>query len=190
MKTKELPSVEYLNEILRVDKLTGELYWKERAVHHFSDGERWAAKDNCKRWNVQNAGKRAGNEAQGYRQVSILKQRYPEHRIVYAMIYGEPASGQLIDHVDGNGLNNAPSNLRVCDHELNAKNSRRYKNNSSGCSGVSWYAGKTFSGWQVRVRDNQKTKCIKYTADFFEACCARKSAENRLGYHANHGRSL
>ena len=29
---------------------------------------------------------------------------------------------------------------------------------------------------------------LKHFNDFFEACCARKSAEIKLDYHKNHGR--
>lgn len=31
---------------------------------------------------------------------------------------------------------------------------------------------------------------VIYTKDFFEACCARKSAELANGYHPNHGRKI
>jgi hypothetical protein len=195
MKIKDLPDINYLNELLRVDKQTGVLYWKERKVKHFSDGETWSAEASCNRWNTRYAGKVAGSKCRGsrkgcseYLQIRIRKQRYPAHRIVYAMTVGPISNGPLIDHIDGNTLNNVPSNLRLCDHEINAKNARRHKNNTSGCLGVSWFENATFSGWQVRARVNKKTKVLKYTKDFFEACCARKSAENRFGYHPSHGR--
>ena len=190
MKTKELPSVEYLNEILRVDKLTGELYWKERAVHHFSDGVQKTAQSKCEGWNKRYAGKPAGNKALGYLQISIDCKRYQAHRIVYKMLLGPISAGQMIDHIDGNRCNNSPSNLRLVSHSENNQNRKISRNSTTKIMGVNKFSPLGDSYWVARIYEGGKPKTLKYTADFFEACFARKSAENRLGYHANHGRSL
>lgn len=46
--------------------------------------------------------------------------------------------GELVDHINGNGLDNRRSNLRVCGYEGNARNSRVKSTNTSGFPGVSY----------------------------------------------------
>lgn len=59
-------------------------------------------------------------------------------------------SVESLDHVDGNGLNNQRSNLRVCTHTENARNRRLNKRATpSGLKGV--YRRAT-GGWQARIR--------------------------------------
>lgn len=75
-------------------------------------------------------------------------------------------------------------NLRDVPNSINSRNKKIHRGNISGLSGVTWE--KTKECWRVRINKNID---IKRTPDFFEACCARKSAENSLAYHENHGRS-
>lgn len=45
----------------------------------------------------------------------------------------------IIDHIDGNPLNNKKSNLRVCTNAENTRNCGKRVNNTSGYKGVSWH---------------------------------------------------
>src|SRR6185436_6634560 len=63
--------------------------------------------------------------------------------------------GQLVDHIDGNGLNNQKSNLRTCSHAENMKNRRSSKNGTSRYVGVSWDSNA--KKWRADIGHNRKT---------------------------------
>lgn len=91
--------------------------------------------------------------------------------------------GKQIDHLNGVRHDNRLCNLRVVESFLNRRNSAKQRNNTSGIAGVSWH--KKNCCWEVRV--NRKN--IGYSKDFFEACCIRKSHENKVGdFTERHGR--
>lgn len=62
--------------------------------------------------------------------------------------------GKVVDHRDGNGLNNRRSNLRICTQSQNSKNQGLKKNNTSGLKGVSF--NKKNSKWVARISVNNK----------------------------------
>lgn len=57
--------------------------------------------------------------------------------------------GMQVDHIDGNGLNNCRSNLRICTSAQNNTNSRR--SNSKQYRGVFRYLK---NGWRCGIRAN------------------------------------
>ncbi len=59
------------------------------------------------------------------------------HRIIMA-----PNSTEQVDHIDGNGLNNQKSNLRLCSNSQNLRNRKEQKNNTTGYKGVSTHGKK------------------------------------------------
>ena len=61
-------------------------------------------------------------------------------------------NGNLVDHINGNGLDNRRENLRICNNKENSWNSKLSKKNTSGFKGVD-YKGK---GWRVRIMVNYK----------------------------------
>ena len=91
-----------------------------------------------------------------------------------------------VDHIDGNRKNNSISNLRVVSNMENHRNMKRSKSNKSGITGVSFHQRDKL--WLSSIKVNYKTITLGCYKDFFLACCARKSAEIKYGFHANHGR--
>lgn len=57
------------------------------------------------------------------------------------------ASGEVVDHADGDGLNNRRSNLRITTHAANMRNTRKRTGTSSRYKGVSWDGSR--SKWQA-----------------------------------------
>lgn len=60
--------------------------------------------------------------------------------------------GQIIDHVDGNGLNNMRKNLRIVSSLESSQNKGIYKNNTVGQKGVYLHRGK----FEARIMVNDK----------------------------------
>jgi uncharacterized protein YigA (DUF484 family) len=61
----------------------------------------------------------------------------------------------LIDHIDGNKLNNRIENLREASKQENCQNQKVRLTNSSGVKGVSWH--KANKKWIVAVCKNYKS---------------------------------
>src|SRR5690606_4634313 len=105
------------------------------------------------------------------------------HRIAWFLFYKKWP--RYIDHIDGNGLNNAIENLRDVEMKDNLLNKRIYSKNKIGIAGV--YYKEITNNFYVKITKSKKKIHVGVFDDFFEACCARKSAENKLGFHENHG---
>lgn len=60
----------------------------------------------------------------------------------------------LIDHIDGNGLNNQKSNLRLANKSQNAFNRKKTSKNTSGYKGVTW--SKYANSWFVSITVNKR----------------------------------
>jgi hypothetical protein len=61
-----------------------------------------------------------------------------------------------------------------------------FNTNTSGVTGVSWRADK--QRWRAYVVVDYKQEHLGHYTDWFDAVCARMSANNRHGFHENHGR--
>lgn len=71
------------------------------------------------------------------------------HRVVLGA-----KEGQQVDHINGNGLDNRRSNLRICTHAENMRNRGKQVNNTSGFKGVVFHNQR--NKWQARMRLNGK----------------------------------
>jgi len=65
----------------------------------------------------------------------------------------QPPKGMYVDHIDGNGLNNQRSNLRICTKAQNGMNRGKQANNSSGYKGVGW--DRTRNKWRAQIKIGQ-----------------------------------
>lgn len=83
----------------------------------------------------------------------------------------------IVDHIDGNKLNNSLSNLRICSQANNTKNHCVSKNNTSSVTGVKW--NKINKNWRATININNKTINLGSFKDFNNAVQARKEAERK-----------
>jgi len=120
----------------------------------------------------------------GYFRVAIDGHQYMAHRLIWLYVYGEWPDGE-IDHINGMPSDNRIINLRSVSHQENSINKKLISTSTSGIAGICW--NKSNSNWRVRINTDHYRENLGSYKDFFEACCARKSAERKYGYHANHG---
>lgn len=90
------------------------------------------------------------------------------HRVILERIIGRPlADGEFVDHIDGDGLNNTRSNLRLASKQQNNCNRGLDRDNRSGVKGVHWRP--TRGKWQARITINQKIKHLGYFVNIDDA---------------------
>jgi len=121
----------------------------------------------------------------GYCQIGLNYKRYSAHRLAFLYMNGSFPS-EAVDHINGISTDNRWINLRAVSLRENLKNMRLSKNNRSGLHGV--ILNTSTNKWSTQINSNTKNLYLGAYSDFFEACCARKSAELKHGYHPNHGR--
>lgn len=59
-------------------------------------------------------------------------------RTLHQFLLGDPPPGHVIDHINGNGLDNRRSNLRFATHQQSLWNRGLNRNSTSGYKGVSF----------------------------------------------------
>ena len=75
-------------------------------------------------------------------------------RLLMHRILLKVPKGKVVDHINGNGLDNRRSNLRICTQSQNMQNSGLRKNNTSGFKGVC--LDKRRGKWIARIRIGNK----------------------------------
>ena len=168
-KPKPLPSVEYLSERFDYDPNTGKVTNKIRM------GAR----------GLKGAESGTVRNTDGYRSIKIDGVTTLTHRIAWKLYHGRDPVGQL-DHINGQTGDNRIANLRESNPLDNMRNQKKNRRNKSGVTGVSWdrETGRWCTGLKVKGRHIN----LGRYEDWFDAVCARMSANNRYGYHENHGR--
>ena len=180
-KLEDKCSVEYLKECFECDFERGKLVWRlDRPKEHFKRESDWRG------WLSQWAGREVGTVSSSregkavYIIVHVNGVRTTLHRILYIIYHGEYP--EVVDHLDGDTLNNAISNLMGKTKAENSRNCKLYSSNTSGLSGVHYV--KRWSKWKA-----QKPKgYIGYYDNLLDACCARISWLNSNDYTERHGR--
>ncbi len=100
------------------------------------------------------------------------------------VLLGDPP-GWIVDHINGDTLDNRRGNLRLATRAENAMNSRVRSDNLSGHRNVFWDGSR--SCWNVKVRRNGRDYHIGYFDNLLDAAIAAEEARERLhGDFARH----
>lgn len=161
-----------LRQYVEYDPVAGYLKWKPRGQGRFD---------------TKLAGRPAFSQPSGgYLIGRIGGVNLKAHRVAWAIHYGQWPDGP-IDHINGNGCDNAIGNLRCVTERENARNRGRDGKNTSGEPCISWYARN--DKWQVKVTANRQQKHVGFFDDLESAVAARNQAWKENGFHPNHGRT-
>lgn len=119
------------------------------------------------RWRLTRAGYVTRSQRRG-------KDNKPLHMFLHREILGlkHGYKGQIVDHIDGDPLNNLRDNLRIATHSENAHNRKGQKigKGTSQYRGVSWFTSKGM--WRVAVSVNGTRTLVGYYDDELEAAWA------------------
>lgn len=121
--------------------------------------------------------------AKGYLYIKIGSKSYFQHRLAFLYMTGLMPS--QVDHINHNRSDNRWENLRSADQLVNMKNKSKYKNNSSGFTGVRWNEDRC--KWQAAIARDGKNKHLGLFENLSDAVLARVTKEEEYGFHCNHG---
>ena len=107
------------------------------------------------------------------------------HKAIYMhrLVLGTP-EGKQTDHINGDGLDNQLSNLRIASCSENAFNQGAHKDSRSGIKGVSWHARN--QAWVGQIRIGGKRISLGYFKDINAATRAYNAAA--IKYHGSFAR--
>lgn len=91
---------------------------------------------------------------------------------------GAPLESLVVDHIDGNTLNNTRANLRAVTQVENLRNAIKRTTNKSGYVGVVWHT--QARKWNARIKVNYKAISLGLYDCKEEANRARLKAEKEL----------
>lgn len=86
--------------------------------------------------------------------------------------------GTMVDHKDGDGLNNTRNNIRPASNQKNSFNQRLASNSTSGYKGVTWH--KRHNKWYAQIRIDGRRKGLGLFATPEDAARAYDAAAKEL----------
>ncbi len=150
---------ERLHKLLRYDPISGDFYWRVQTNPRALVGMK--------------AG--ANSISLGYRSINVDKKTYKAHNLVWFYFHGVFPKN-VIDHINGNRMDNRIENLRDVTQQQNVWNLQRaMRNSKSGILGVDWVPPK--KKWRAQIRMDGKKKCIGYFSSAEEAGAAYQNAK-------------
>ena len=159
-----------IKSTIRYDKDTGLFYYTVKTLRKsIGDiaGYNWKAnKDGCY-----------------YKKIFFKGKEYALHRLAFAFM-GESIP-DIVDHIDGVGINNEWANLRAATKSLNARNSNYKSTPVSGYFGV--YPLKNTGRYEAKARLNGKNIYIGSFKTAVAAFKARKEFDVNNGSTKRHG---
>lgn len=122
------------------------------------------------------------NTGMDYLIVKYEGKSYYSHRIVWFLVTGEEPPA-LIDHEDGDGMNNLWYNLRDGTGGINQRNRRKSSNNTSGWSNII----RDRSGWKAILGYNNEVLFLGRYSSAETANRVVKDKKKELGFSERHG---
>ena len=104
----------------------------------------------------------------GYMVIQTPRQRNITRKshIIWLLHGNQLKVNHVIDHIDGNAVNDSIDNLRLIPYELNNRNRAKRSDNTSGVTGICWSKGKRK---YVIAKTVGNTRIVKSTPNWSEA---------------------
>lgn len=174
---------EQLKSLVHYDPDTGIFTWLQKPVNG-------TGRNNSAKWNKRYAGSRVGSIGKHcnkrYYSAGIMGKKMYLHRLAWLYITGNHPE-DVIDHINGDTLDNRFENLRSTSKSQNQKNSQLDHRNKTGISGV-WFCNR-LKKYICYITSFNKRKYLGSYADFDEAVKVRRKAELEHNFHPNHNRA-
>lgn len=167
--------IAFANEFFRYEPDTGKLFWRfSMCKSPIVSGNEAGKKMKCRANKI-------------YVSVKFYGKNYMAHRIAWAITHQrEPMD--VIDHINGDGLDNRLANLREATRSQNQQNQGISRSNTSGFKGVSF--SRQLGKFTARIRVGTKSK---HLGCFLNACDAanayQQAALKHHGEFANFGKA-
>jgi hypothetical protein len=150
-------------------------------------------------------GANAGSVSDGRWNFKYQQQVYRASRVIWEITNGAIPPDMVVDHEDGNALNNNILNLRVVPQTVNNRNRAKSSNNKTGTCGVTtmvvkdkkygtfeYYSANWYNGGIMKTKRFSIAKLGRDKA--YELACLHRAAMisemniNGAGYTSDHGR--
>ena len=111
-----------------------------------------------------------------------------DRKLLHRLLMDSP-NRMIIDHINGDSMDNRKENLRICTIRDNSKNNKMHKHNKSGHKGVFWYYYNNVNKWKVYICVNNERMNLGYYDTYEEACKVREDAEKKYFGEFNRDKS-
>ena len=164
-----LPPIEFLETFLRYEPETGKFFWLRPTTSRVKAGS------EAGNISVNNRGRQKPHSVWA---IGICQRRYLAHRLAWLFGHGEDPGTRMIDHINGNSLDNRLSNLRLATNAENQWNIRDAQSLSkSGTRGA--YQHKQTGNWIAEISINGKKRHLGVFKTQDEASLAYEQAASQ-----------
>ena len=141
---------------------------------YFKISEEDISKCNNYTWRCFNKRKGGSYYIQTEMYINNTRVKVDLHRYLLNCVKGD---GNIVDHINGDTLNNQRNNLRLASKGGNQRNSKTQCNSLTGRSGVGFH--KASNKYRARIVVDDKEIYLGVFSTFEEACKVREDAENK-----------
>lgn len=172
VRSKPLPDIDELRELLAYDPETGVVTWRVARPRG--------------RWKIHPGSVAGGVQAFGYRQICVKRNRIAAHWIAWAFTHGVWPTE--IDHINGVRDDNRIGNLREVTRSQNNRNMKLFRVSTTGVNGVCRH-GQRGKPYKAYGKVDGKLVSLGYFDTLEEAAAARAAFDRENDYHQNHGKT-